>query len=197
MTRELRWRIITLQVVMILIFAFGAGVAFYGSNFTTEQIRSQLAPQQIFFPKDLSDIPADWSYRADLQKYAGQQVLTGDQAHVYADGYIGLHLKELAGGKPYSVLSAEARAEKDPALKAQKDALVQTAFRGEMLRATLNQAWAFSIFGTLALYAAIGLTVAALVVLGALVYELFFARRPVDESVFTPSTAPTPTATRA
>jgi hypothetical protein len=66
-----------------------------------------------------------------------------------------------------------------------------------MLRATLNQAWAFSIFGTLALYAATGLTVAALVVLGALVYELFFARRPVDELVFTPSTAPTPTATRA
>jgi hypothetical protein len=69
--------------------------------------------------------------------------------------------------------------------------MVQTAFRGETLRGMLNQAWAFSIFGTVALYAGIGLAVVTLVVLGALIYELFFATKPVDEPVRTPNLAPT------
>src|SRR5205085_8319259 len=96
-------------------------------------------------------------------------------AHIFADGYIALHLRELADGKSYSVLSAEARTEKDPTAKAAKDALVQTAFRGETLRGILNQAWAFSIFGSMALYAAIAMIIATLAVVGSLVYELFFA----------------------
>lgn len=180
MTRELRWRIIALQVIMVVVLATGAGLAFWGSNFTNEQIRSQLAPQKILFPKDLSTVPEP--EKSQLQPYIGQQVLNGEQAHVFADSYLGLHLRELADGKVYSELSTEARTEKDPALKAQKDALVQTAFRGETLRGMLNQAWAFSIFGTVALYAGLGLGIVALVVLGALVYELTFAKKTADDT---------------
>ena len=51
MNKDLRWRIISLQVVMIVVFAFGAGLAFYAGNFTHNQIRSQLEPQQISFPR--------------------------------------------------------------------------------------------------------------------------------------------------
>jgi hypothetical protein len=70
---------------------------------------------------------------------------------------------------------------------------VQTAFRGETLRSILNQAWAFSIFGVVAMYAGIGLTIATLAVVGALVYELFFAKKPVEEQASsTSSLAPTP-----
>jgi hypothetical protein len=191
MTRELRWRIITLQVVMVVVLAFGAGLSFWGSNFTNEQIRSQLEPQKIFFPKDISTIPEP--EKTALQPYVGQQVVNGEQAHVFAQNYLGLHLRQLANGKVYSELSTEARTEKDPALKAQKDALVQTAFRGETLRSMLNQAWAFSIFGSVALYAGFGLAFVALVVLGALIFELFFAMKPVDEPVRTPSLAANPT----
>jgi hypothetical protein len=199
MTRELRWRIISLQVIMIVLFGFGAGLALWGNNFTAEQIKSQLAPQQIFMPKDveptIAEINEKYSdlspYIADLRKYQGQQVLTGDQAHVFAEAYLGVHVRDIDNGKPYSVLSSEARAEKDPALKAQKDANVQTAFRGETLRSILNQAWAFSIFGTMALYAAIALVLATLVVAGSLVYELFFANKTSPEAVRNPSYAGT------
>jgi hypothetical protein len=189
MTRELRWRIITLQAVMVIVLALGAGLAFYGYNFNNEQIKSQLQPQKIFFPKDISTVPAP--EKTALQPYVGQQVLTGEQAHVFAENYLGLHLRELADGKVYSELSTEARAEKDPTLKAQKDALVQTAFRGETLRSMLNQAWAFSIFGTMALYASIGLAVVAVIVLAALVFELFFASRTAEEQAGRPMYAPT------
>ncbi len=94
-----------------------------------------------------------------------------------------VHLREIDNGKPYSVLSNKARAEKDPALKAEKDAKVQTAFRGETLRSILNQAWAFSIFGSVAMYAAIGLVVAMLVVLGTMVFELVFAPKRETQQV--------------
>jgi hypothetical protein len=179
MTKELRWRIITLQVVMVIIFAFGAGMAYWGYTFNNDQIRGQLAPQQIFFPKDISDVPQP--EQNALAPYVGQQVLNGEQAHIFAENYLGLHLRELADGKVYSQLSTEARAEKDPVAKAKKDGLVQTAFRGETLKGMLNQAWAFSIFGMMALYASIGLAVVALIVLGALVFELFFAPKHASQ----------------
>src|SRR5687768_10482314 len=119
MDKELRWRIIALQVIMVVVFAAGAGTAFWGSNFTNEQIKSQLAPQKIFFPKDISEVPEP--EKSLLAPYVGQQVLTGEQAHIFADNYLGLHLRELADGKVYLELSTEARTEKDPALKAKKE----------------------------------------------------------------------------
>jgi hypothetical protein len=179
--KDLRWRIITLQIVMVIVLGFGAGLSFWGSNFTNEQIKGQLEPQKIFFPKDISTVPEP--EKSALQPFVGQQVLNGEQAHIFAQNYLGLHLRELADGKVYSELSTEARTEKDPALKAQKDALVQTAFRGETLRSMLNQAWAFSIFGSVALYAAFGLLLATLVVAGALAFELFYAPRRASQPV--------------
>lgn len=189
MTRELRWRIIALQVIMVVVLAFGAGLAFWGSNFTSDQVKAQLEPQKIFFPKDVSTgVPEP--EKSALTPYLGQQVVNGEQAHVFAENYLGLHLRELADGKVYSELSTLARAEKDPAKKAVLDGQVQTAFRGETLRGMLNQAWAFSIFGSVALYAGIGLALVTLIVFGALVYELFFAKKPVDVAVSAPALAP-------
>src|SRR5262244_760132 len=100
MTKAIRWGIIVLQVVALLVLVFGSGLALYASNFTSDQIHAQLAPQQIFFPKNTaSGLPAN------LSQYAGQQVLTGDQAHAYAEHFIGLHLKEIGQGHPYSYWS--------------------------------------------------------------------------------------------
>ena len=189
MTQELRWRITALQVIMLVVFALGAGVAFWGSNFTNEQIQNQLTPQKIFFPKDVSTVPEP--EKGILTPYLGQQVVNGEQAHIFADNYLGFHLRTLANGKVYSELSTEARTEKDPTLKAQKDGLVQTAFRGETLRSMLNQAWAFSIFGSVAMYMAWGLAIVSLLVLGSLVYELGFAKKPVDEAVLARTLVPT------
>ena len=199
MNRELRWRIIILQVVMVVVLGAGAGLAFWGNSFTNSQIQSQLEPQQIFLPKGpqlestIKEINEKYTdlvpYIGALRQYEGQQVLNGEQAHTFAQAYLGVHVRDIDNGKPYSVLSSEARAEKDPALKAEKDANVQTAFRGEMLRATLNQAWAFSIFGTVALYAGFGLILATLVVVGTLVFEMVFAPKRAEEAARTPSLA--------
>ena len=199
MNKELRWRIIVLQVVMIVVLGAGAVMAFWGNSFTNSQIKAQLEPQQIVLPAGermeatITEINEKYPdlvpFIGALRQYEGQQVLTGDQAHTFAEAYLGVHIRDIDNGKPYSVLSSEARAEKDPALKAEKDANVMTAFRGETLRSILNQAWAFSIFGTVALYAGIGLVLAALVVFGTLVYEMVFAKKRAEDTVRTPALA--------
>ncbi len=167
MTKAIRWRIMVLQVVAILVLAFGAGAALYASNFTSTQIHDQLAPQQISFPKDAaSGLPTN------LNQYAGQQVLNGDQAHAYAENYIGLHLKEIGQGHPYSYWSGLAMQEKDPALKAKDQGIADTLFKGETLKSILNEAWTFSVFGQIAFYAGLGLIVAAAVVFLAFMFEV-------------------------
>ncbi len=171
MSKEVRFRIIALQAVMILVFAFCAGFLYWGSGFVNGMIHDQLAAQQIYFPaKDSAAIKAlPAADAAAVQSFAGQQLTTGDQAKVYADSFIAVHLKAVAGGKTYSQASAAAQANpQDPKLAAQ----VQTLFRGETLRGLLLNAWGWSQVGMYALYAAIGLTAAALVVFLALVFEL-------------------------
>jgi hypothetical protein len=171
MSKEVRFRIIALQAVMVLVFAFCAGFLYWGSGFVNGMIHDQLAAQQIYFPaKDSAGIKALPAADATaVQRYAGQQVMTGDQAKVYANNFIGVHLKAVAGGKTYSQVSAAAQANpQDPKLAAQ----VQTLFRGETLRGLLLNAWGWSQVGMYAFYAAIGLTVAALVVFLALLFEL-------------------------
>lgn len=168
MTKAIRWRIIVLQVIALLVLAGATSAAFYASNFTSTQIHDQLAPQLIFFPKDAkSGLPAD------LSAYAGQQVLTGDQAHAYADKFIALHLQEMGQGHPYSYWSTQARTTTDPALAAKYQGLADTMFKGESLRSMLNTAWTFSVIGQIAFYAGIGLMIAALAALGALVFEIY------------------------
>ena len=168
MTRSIRWRIIVLQVVALLVLVFGSGAAFYANSFTTSQIHDQLAPQQIFFPAN-----AKAGLPADLSQYAGQQVLTGDQAHAYADKYIALHLKEIGQNHPYSYWSTQARLATDPQVAAKDQAIADTLFKGETLRSILNEAWTFSVIAQIAFYAGIALAIAALVVLGTLIFEVY------------------------
>ncbi len=167
MTRSIRWRIIVLQVVALLVLAFGSGAAFFANSFTTTQIHDELAPQQIFFPAN-----AKAGLPANLSQYAGQQVLTGDQAHAYADKYIGLHLKEIGQGHPYSYWSTQARLATDPKVAATDQGIADTLFKGETLRSILNQAWTFSVIAQIAFYAGIGMAIAALIVLGTLIFEV-------------------------
>jgi hypothetical protein len=184
MTKAIRWRIIVLQAVAILVFAFGAGGAYYASSFISDQVHQQLAPQQIFFPKNAqSGLPAD------LSQYAGQQVLNGDQAHAYAEHFIGLHLQEIGQGHPYSYWSGLALRETTPALKAKEQGIADTLFKGETLKSMLNTAWTFAVIGQIAFYAFIGLLIAALVVLAALMFEVVEVMRgteSVEVGAFTP-----------
>ena len=171
MTRSIRWRIIVLQIVALLVLAFGSGAAFFATSFTNSQIHDQLAPQQIFFPASAAQ-----GLPKDLSQYAGQQVLTGDQAHAYADKYIGLHLREIGQNHPYSYWSNQARIATDPTVAAKDQAIADTLFKGETLRSILNQAWTFSVIAQIAFYAGIGMAIAAVVVLGTLLFEVIELR---------------------
>ncbi|HEX5440756.1 MAG TPA: hypothetical protein VFW76_07730 [Ktedonobacterales bacterium] len=176
MTRSIRWRIVVLQTVALLVFIFGSGAAFFASNFTNNQIHDQLAPQQIYFPAN-----AQAGLPKDLSQYAGQQVLTGEQAHAYADKYIGLHLSEIGQDHPYSYWSAQAMKATDPAEKAKDQGIADTLFKGETLRGMLNQAWTFSVIAQIAFYAGIAFALAALVVLGTLIFEAIEMRTGRDD----------------
>ena len=167
MTKAIRWRIIVLQVVAVLVFAFGSFGAFYATSFINGQVHDQLAPQQISFPATAAQ-----GLPADLSAYAGQQVTNGDQAHAYAEHFIGLHLQEIGKGHPYSYWSGQAMAATDPTVKATDQAIADTLFKGETLRSMLNQAWTFSVVAQIAFYAGLGLALAGLVILVALGFEV-------------------------
>lgn len=183
MTTTLRWRIMTLQVVLLLVFGFGAGLLMYESNYITGTVHDQLAAQKIFFPTTSSAsfkaLPA--SDQQAMRPYAGQQLTTGAQAQVYANNYIAVHLSEVAKGKTYAQVSTEAMAQpRNTALAAQK----ATLFQGEMLRGTLLNAYGWGQFGQYLFLAGIGAAIAGFVILGTFVFELVLAlsRKPVVTS---------------
>jgi hypothetical protein len=191
MNRALRFRIITLQVLLFLVFGFCAGCLCWGSSFVTGMIHDQLAAQKISFPaRDSAAIKAlPAQDAAAMDRYAGQQLTTGDQAQVYADNFIAVHLTEVAGGETYSQVSTAAQADPQNAKLA---AQANTLFKGEMLRSTLLNAWGWSQVGMYALFAAIGLTVATAAVLVALVLEVSLALRAGTESVVRRQRQPQP-----
>jgi hypothetical protein len=176
MTRGLRWRVFTLQVGLIGIFGFVAGFAFWGSNFATSQVNTQLTAQQIFFPAAgspaITSLPA--ADAAAMTVYAGQQMTTGPQAETYANHFIAVHLTEVAGGKTYSQVSALAQA---APTNTKLTGQVATLFKGETLRGLLLNSYGWWQIGQYAFYAAIGLAIATLAVLGAFMVEIVSWRR--------------------
>ena len=181
MTTQMRWRIVSLQVILVFVLGFCAGFAFWASGFVNGMVHDQLVAQQISFPA-ASEIkpggaldPAE--FPAEIRNYAGQQVDNGDKARVYANDFIGIHLDKVANGKTYSQVSAASQADpKNTTLQNQAN----TLFKGETLRGLLLYAWGWSQVGLYALYAAIALTVATIAVFGALVFELVVALRPAE-----------------
>ncbi len=154
--------------LVTVILAVAAGLAFWGASFTNSQVRSQLASQKIYFPPAAAFTNAKAgteitpSMIPSVSKYAGQQLLTGAQAEVYANDFIAVHLKEIGGGQTYSQLSAKAMADPN---NQQLAGQVATMFKGTTLRGLLLEAYAFSIFGTIATIAGWSLLSAALVML--------------------------------
>ncbi len=182
MNKELRWRIIALQVVLVLVLGFCAGFLYWGSGFVNGMVHDQLAAQKIYFPPSGS-AALDPKEFPDLQRYAGQPVDNGDKARAYANGFIGRHLQAVANGKTYAEVSAASLANpQDQKLAAQAN----TLFKGETLRGLLLYAWGWSQVGLYAFYAAIGLTVAAAAVFCTLVFELLMTWRPVRQPRIVP-----------
>jgi hypothetical protein len=120
------------------------GLLLWGSTYVHNTVQNQLAAQQIYFPPQAAfahpkaggEITP--SMIPSVSQYAGQQLLTGQQAEAYADHFIAQHITDMAGGKTYSQLSAAAMAQpKNTALAGQ----VATVFKGETLRSMLLNAY--------------------------------------------------------
>jgi hypothetical protein len=196
MNKAIRWRIISLQAIMVLVLAGAAGFAFAMGSFTTTQIRDELTAQQISFP-GTDQIKAGGAldpatFSQEIRDQAGNQVTDGNQARIYANDFLGEHLKGVAGGLTYSTIGTKisaanaalaAASKTDPnyatlqanvaTLNAQRD----TLFKGESLRSMLLNAYGWWTIGVYTTYAGIALMIVALGVLGALVFELFIAGR--------------------
>lgn len=138
-----------------------SGFAWYGYRFATNQVQTELSAQNIYFPAinspAIKALPeAD---QKEINKYAGQQLVDGQQAKVYANHYIKVHLQNIANGKTYAEVSEEAK--KDPGnekLQQQKT----TLFQGETLRGILlGSGYSYWVFGLMAKYASIAALVSA------------------------------------
>jgi hypothetical protein len=166
----------SMGVIVAVLLLSAAGGLYYAHTFIHAQVHDQLASEKIMFPA--SDSPALASLstkdREAVSQYAGQQLLTGAQAEVFADNYIAAHLLKIGGGKTYSELSAASLA--DPTNK-QLDGQVQTVFRGETLRGLLLNAYAFDTMATVAKIAALGSAVAGAVLLLLAVLGFYHAGR--------------------
>jgi hypothetical protein len=129
----------------VVLVAMG-GLLLWGSTYIHNQVTTQLAAQKVYFPpasafahpKAGTEITP--SMIPSVSQYAGQQLLTGQQAEVYANNFIAVHLREIGGGKTYAQLSTESMAHPtNTALAGQ----VQTVFRGDTLRSMLLNAFSW------------------------------------------------------
>lgn len=190
MTSGMRWRIFVLQIGLIGILGFVSGFAFWASSFATSTVHDQLAAQQIYFPAAGSAALTALPKVDDIAmtQYAGQELLTGQQAQVYANNFINVHLGEIGAGQTYSQLSTAAQAAPTNTKLAGE---VATIFKGTTLRSMLLNAYGWGQIGTFAGYAAIGLLVATIAVLGAFLFEIFSlvsSRKPVSTTRVSPAT---------
>ncbi len=140
-------------------------LALVGGHYDKQVVHDQLAPQKIFFPKPATN--------PGLAAYAGQQVLTGKQAKLYAQKQIGVDLTKVAGGKTYSQVSAEwiAGGMKNTTLAGERT----TLFMGETLNGLLLNAWGWSVIGGIATLAGF-----ILILLGAVLFLLPLANWQVN-----------------
>ncbi len=169
--------------VLVIVLLVAGGLAMWGYTFANNSVREQLSAQQIYFPEKGSDALKSPEIGPYLNQYAGQQMTTGAQAKAYADHFIAVHLKEVAGGKTYAQVSTLAQANpKDTALAGQAN----TLFKGEALRSMLLQAYAFWQIGQIALWAGIASFVLAGLMLLLTVIGVIHLRRVDPAAEFLP-----------
>ena len=174
------------------------GMLLWGSAYVHNTVQGQLSAQQIFFPPKAAfahpraGTEITPSMIPSVSQYAGQQLVTGQQAESYADNFIAVHITTITGGKTYAQLSAASLAQPDNTKLAGE---VATVFKGETLRSMLLNAfgwWKVSQITYIASLIAFGL--GGLTLLASL-FGLTLRRRPQVTHETIPAEGPkTPTA---
>ncbi|MBV9364976.1 MAG: hypothetical protein JO286_08330 [Solirubrobacterales bacterium] len=167
-------------VAVVVALLVAGALLTWGHGYVTSNVHDQLAQQQIYFPpKAAFDHPKAGTEITpamipSVSQYAGQQLLTGPQAKVYANDFIAVHLSEMPYGGVYSKISAASLA--DPG-NTKLAALKQTSFQGTTLRGLLLEAYAFSTIGTVMLWGAIASFVLAAIMAVLVGLGVWHARR--------------------
>jgi hypothetical protein len=157
----------------------------WGHSFVNDNVHSQLAQQQIYFPpkaafahpKAGTEITP--SMTTSVSQFAGEQLLTGEQAKVYANDFIAVHLSEMPYGGVYSKISAAAMANPSNTKLAE---LKQASFMGTTLRGLLLEAYAFSKIGAVMLWGAIASFILAAVMSVLVGLGFWHARQTASET---------------
>ncbi len=144
MRRNSRFTLAIAGFAAAVLLAVAGGLLLWGSTYVHNTVQNQLSAQQIFFPsasafahpKAGTEITP--SMIPSVSQYAGEQLLTGQQAEAYADHFIAVHLTEIGGGKTYSQLSELSIAQPNNTTLANQ---VATVFKGTTLRAMLLNAY--------------------------------------------------------
>jgi hypothetical protein len=180
MRRNYRLTAIAGFAVAVILLAVG-GLLLWGSTYVHNTVQGQLASQQIFFPPKaafahpVAGTEITPSMIPSVSQYAGQQLLTGQQAEAYADHFIAVHIANMGGGKTYSQLSAESIAQPNNAKLA---GVVATVFKGETLRSMLLNAYGWWKVSQITYIAAIvSFALGGLVLIGSL-FALTLGHRP-------------------
>jgi hypothetical protein len=147
-----------------IVLAVAFALLLWGSSFAKDYVSDELSAQDISFPsvENMSDDEA-----ATFADVAGEQVDTGDLAERYAQ-YIAGHIENIGGGLSYAELGGperEAKSAVEDAIASgasqseidelqatadQASATRDTVFRGELLRGTLLNTYAWWTIGTIA-----------------------------------------------
>jgi hypothetical protein len=188
MRRNSRFTLTIAGFAAAVLLAVAGGLLLWGSTYVHNTVQNQLSAQQIYFPPAAAFAHAKAgteitpSMIPSVSQYAGQQMLTGQQAEAYADHFIAVHIAEMGGGKTYSQLSAESLAQPNNTKLA---GLVATVFKGETLRSMLLNAygwWKVSQITYIASLAAFGL--AGLTLIGSAFTAATGRRAPAETGTY-------------
>ncbi|HEX5615496.1 MAG TPA: hypothetical protein VFZ83_10135 [Acidimicrobiia bacterium] len=157
-------------------------------DFANNTVSDQLSQQKINF-KPAEALTDEEKEQPGLVKYAGEAVDNGDKARVYADEFIGLHLKatgedESLWGLTYAELGNLQRQDPPPDNIEAINETRETVFKGETLRGLLLTTYGFWQLGQEAEFAmTISFIGAALLFLFALLGYLHALRTPKDATI--------------
>lgn len=200
---------------LVVILLIVGGLLVWGHSFASSNVHNQLAQQQIYFPKqsEINAVKAQYAKGgqkavtdpefpnaklmiAALEPYAGKQVLSGKEAQVYANDFIGQHLYAMPLHGVYSQVSGAARTAKPGSKQATTlAALETTVFQGTTLRGLLLEAYGFGTISVIMLWAAIVSFIGAAVLLLLTALGIQHAKRvSAEERLFEElkETKPTP-----
>jgi hypothetical protein len=157
-------KIVTTVGFGLAVFLFvAAGLLNWGASFAESAVSDQLKAQQIVIPAATDNADESEDVTKFFADNGGAIMESAKQAQMYADHYLGFHLSKMPTYAQASTASraAEGALSKEPANTKfiddakQKAELVNTVFRGTMLKGTLLTAYAFGTLGNIAGIAAL------------------------------------------